>query len=591
MARVSPATLLAALFLAFVLVALVLGVQGAKAYTTAPTTTPIEPNPGLETNVTEATHFSTWNLLTYQNSSNVNQTFNASLDPRVVNPIQITPSSVLAPGVLQAEKITGIQTGGYWNSTNAIAKSGATPGGGGVLSNTAVTTVNGQPGVTCALNTTKSVTNTMVVCSGGVPAANFPSQNVNFDYLTTAITFSGAACANCFAYIELSASSTSDVFDRYASNGSLKVVAATSVGTGQQGDAIVGGQTWASIPLASLGAPFVPSTGNQLNIQYGMSLPSTGGATSTYTLTIVALAFTTTPLTFGTTTWGKAATATTLQIAQAVNLSAFSPTFTYTQIAAAGWTLAMLQQASNLPDPSSITITYSALAPSSNYTEQVTYGFRFAYPVAAGLTYGTTKLIDRTNIWGGQYVSVAFGGTSYSATYSTLTKNWTTIVASTSATTGTVWLGVIDFTGAQWDSISTPPGFFSAGGFQYYWFVFLGLIGTAIGIPSAWVVRQQRALKVRHGFPELSLSALRARFRGRLRLNERGIAGRHGAVISISLILLGSGLISLWAFLSGSDTNGVTAAFIGGLLLLFLVAVIAYGSYEIAHWVRHRRHA
>ncbi|MCI4360088.1 MAG: hypothetical protein L3J91_00130, partial [Thermoplasmata archaeon] len=596
----SLATLVAATVLVLLLATL-FGASPARAYSAQPIGAPIEPNPGIEGNVTVSTHNTGWAPLQYTNSLGTSSNNSASLDPRVVNPITVTPTDVVAPGQLQGEKVAG----SYWNTTSFIVKSGAAPNGGAVLSNPAVTTINGQPAVSCAMNeSSHGGGTTQVVCSGSVAASLFPSQNVQFDYATMGLTFSGAACGTCYAYLGLSAGSSAWVFDRYASNGTIKVVAAASVAGTLAGTAAVGSQVYASVPLSLLGAQFLPSAGNAINFQVGISLPQ--GSAGTFTTYLTQLSFTTGPMAFGVTTW--AAKPITLEIGSTLNLSTFVPSFTFTSVTAGGYQAAVIQYAASLANATATASAVSlgnATSGGAAYVEQITYSFQYGLPVAPSLTYSSFKLIDRVNISGIQYSSVTFGGTSYTAAYNGYGVSGSTtctglgvynqVQAAVTATTVQSWIGIVLFTGPQWDSISQAPGIFSANGLQYWWYVFIGAIialGGAIGGTSAWVVKNKRALSVRRGVgrvPFLRLAEL-LEHRRNLRADRRGMAGRHLAMIVLGAVFGGAGAIALWAIFNGADTLGAAGSFIAGLLLLLLVVAIAFVVFEVGHHIKHRRY-
>jgi hypothetical protein len=236
--------------------------------------------------------------------------------------------------------------------------------------------------------------------------------------------------------------------------------------------------------------------------------------------------------------------------------------------------------------------------------EQITYSFQYGLPVAPSLTYSSFKLIDRVNISGIQYSSVSFGGTSYTAAYNgygvcgtttcTGLGTYNTVQAAVTATTVQSWIGIVLFTGPQWDSISQAPGIFSANGLQYWWYVFIGAIialGGGIGGTSAWVVKNKRALSVRHGVgraPFLWLVELLEQRRN-LRSDRRGIAGRHLTMIVLGSVFGGAGAIAVWAIFNGADTLGAAGSFIAGLLLLLLVVAIAFVVFEVGHHIKHRR--
>jgi hypothetical protein len=351
------------------------------------------------------------------------------------------------------------------------------------------------------------------------------------------------------------------------------------------------------------------ASGTTLKVGFQLFLPK--AATQTMTVQILGLNIGTSALTLGTSPWGT--TTKTLQSFNGVaaNLTVLAPTFSYSSIVAGGYTVAVIQAGT---DVANATATASAVslgnstAGGTGYVEQITYTFGFGLPVAPTVSYTSFKLIDRVNISGAQYSSVSFGGTSYTtayAGYGTCTAGtctgfgvYNTVQAAVTATTAQSWIGIVVFTGPQWDSISAPPGIFSANGLQYWWYVFVGAIlaiagGAGIG-GSAWVTRQQRSLRMRRGVGRVPGSLVESLWERRrsLQASRRGtVEARHLAVISLGLTVAGAGAIALWSIFNGADTAGAAGSFVAGLLLLLLVAAVAFVIFEVHHRVKHRRGA
>lgn len=476
-----------------------------RAYTPLPTGPAIEPNPMIEGNVTVASHASGWAALQYAPATGTPQNISASIDQRVKNPYQVTATSILAPGILQGEKIAGTywNTTGFWSGHSAAA-------GGAVFTGPTVTTVNGQPAVAFTLNTTTKSGNNITINSASIASANWPSpSNPAFDTYTEGATFSGPACPTaslCFGTIDIYNTTTACGMTFNPANGASQVVAGGLNSFHIQ----PGGNSYATATFAGLSQSAVcgfnvTGAGATSSASFGLvfSLPKTATA-ATYTLTVVDAALTTSPLVLGNTIWGAKNVTMQRGIVNTVdNLSSFSPPFTYTTIAGGGWTVAITQQSTDLPGANT-TLTEgpinlaNATAGGPGYVEQVTYQFTFGLPVAPGLTYTTFKLVDKLGVSGVQYVSASFGGSSYTSAYQALKSGvWTTIQASAVGTLGQAWLGIIDYTQAQWNSISTPPSFFSASGLAYYYWVAVGIVAAALGLSAGAAARSASQLRTR----------------------------------------------------------------------------------------------
>ena len=477
----------------------------ARAYTVGPSGAPVEPDPMLEGNVTVASHPAGYAALQYAPATGTPQNISASIDQRVKNPYQVTPTSILAPGILQGEKIAGT----YWNTTGFWPGHGTILGGATETGPT-VTTVNGQPAITFTLNTSAAHLNSVAIQSSLIIASNWPSPtNPAFDTYTIGATLTGPSCpvaGACYADLGIYNQTAWVGLSYNAANGGSQVVTAgvasarIAPGTGAYSSA-----TFATLSQSAVAGFNASGSGATSNIAFsvGLWLPATATA-ATYTLTIVDVALTTSPLVLGNTIWG--AKNTTMQrgtVFGADNLSSFSPPFSYTSVAGGGYTVAITQQATDLPG-ANVSLTEgpiniaNATAGGPGYVEQVTYQFTFGLPVAPGLSYTTFKLVDKLGISGVQYVSASFGGSSYTSVYQALLPlKWTTVQSTTTATLGQAWLGIIDYTQAQWNSISTAPSFFSASGLAYYYWVAVGIVASALGLGAGAAARNASQLRTR----------------------------------------------------------------------------------------------
>jgi hypothetical protein len=585
-------------FLAFVIVVVVAllllgGVRTARAYSPQGG---FEPNPELEGNVTFATHVSGWPPLEYTATSGTTN-LSAGIDPRVPNPIVVDPADVVAPAVLQGEKVGSA----YWNSTSLTTTDCTNgqwvniSGGAGTINRFTVQTVNGEPAEQLAVNTSASSAVT-AQAHFLVPVASWPSSNLQFDYFTAMGYLSGAASSSVSLTANLlgcSGSSATGYPIVYSSaNGS--VADSGKTGGSYLGASIhPGGEFAVSVSLAQVNASgFAGDTG--AGFQFELGLPKE--ASVTYDLVITGMTVSTSPLTLGTTWWtgGTAKTNITREVFLGnENLTSLKPSFAYADIAGGGYTAAIVQTASDLANA---TVTTSAVnvanatAGGPAYVEQATYDFPFGFPAAPGVTYGSFKLTDTPEVAGPQYAVVTIGGTAYTTTYAAYSPGKTyAVVASVSPTTTTYWVGVLYYTGAQWDSISAPPGIFSASGLEYWWFVLIGAILAVAGGSSAWVTRNERGLRTRRGVAPPWIFGGPYGHR-RLQGGRRGVMrGHHAAAIVLGLVLAGAGGIALWSWYDGADWQGASGAFVAGLILLLSIVAIAFVVYEVVQRTRKHR--
>jgi hypothetical protein len=576
------------------------------AYVPDPIGAPIEPNPELEGNLTISTHYSHGGLLTYPNGSS-NATLAAQLDPHVVNPISVVPTGIVSAGLLQADKVAG----SYWNATGSWATSFSGASCGQADTGPAAVTANGEPAVDMVLNSSSHCgTQWSLGWHTAISSSLWPSSTPSFDYLTIGGTFAGTCLAGvggpCAVYPYVANASGSGnyvaLLGYNAGTGAPSCTHTTGPAAGSgpaDGATALGSQFFYSISFAQIETACgvglnVSGPGATSTVTFGFYFQLTKATGTADTFTVTDLALSTSAYTFGTTTWHKTLTPTRQAINGTANLTMLAPSFSYTTLSGGALTLAVVQPASDLPS-ADVTTTIAAIneanatAGGPSYVEQVDYFFTYGFPVASGLSYGAFKLADNISLSGAQYVSVSYGGTAYTSTYQAYPQGKPeTVQSAVTPTTAATWFGVVDYTGAQWDSIATAPGFFSAGGVEYWWFILIGAIIAIAGGSSAWVTSNERALRVRRNGTTGVFFGGPPRAR-RLRADKQGkTEARHVAAISIGLIFVGAGAIGVWAFYDGADYTGAAGAFVAGLLLLLALAAIIFVVYEVVHRLAHR---
>jgi hypothetical protein len=605
---------LAVVVVLVLLVSMILGAAPARAqYFTGSNVLPPEPNPYLEGNATIASHYANYSVLQYPSGSG-SGTLPARLDSRVANPLLITPNAIVSPGILQNEKVAGT----YWNTTT---ETGAGPVvtspewtetygalDGATTPTLTVTTYDGVPAVTFAWNESSHQSGPVFTAQWAVPGSLLPSANLQFDYVTFGVLVTGPSEATStlqpwIGNTSLTANAgTSNEFGVYAATGLGSRLGVSSGVTYSASLAGGSAMLYYSASLASL-----TSTGVNLNstasrgITFGFIFYGKASTSTTpYTAIVTDVALTTGPLTLGPTYWGggvKGSVTQPLYIAQA-NLTAFTPSFVYTSVLGGAYTAAIVQSVNDLPGSAIVTTANpvsvaNATSGGPSYVEQVTYNFAFGLPIASGVTYGAFKMMDEPQVAGAQYAVVTVGGTAYTTTYQAYVPQTTyQVVSSVTPTTTTYWIGVVYYTGPQWDSISAPPGLLSSGGIQYLWYELIGIF-AAIGGGSGWAVARERSLRNRRAVARAPFSRLvewlEERKLRRIRGDRRAVSGRHGAIVALGLVTMGAAGITLWAYYDGADTTGLAATFVAGWVLLVAVAVIAFVVYEVVHWARHRR--
>ena len=459
----------------------------AAATTASPTvltTNSIQPNPLMMGNITWSSFQSNWsNPLTYQSGANVTDTsiLPASLNTGVyTNPITVNPADIVAPTVLQGDKI-GTQ---YWNNSANWAIGSILYGD--AIAKTANGSYNGQQTVETTMNTSNTNSN-LYTSYMTIPITALPSNNPSYDYITMIYGMTGPSLTGSYAEMQIR-DYTSEKTGTWTAgiNSTTEQLqkTGTTINTGQYGLFTASLQQMNNMMGAQ---PLFNLTGTNsitnIQIMATLHLPAATGD-NTYTLTIYGLAITETPLNLGTVINNNSPSTAVAMSGNAMYLSQLNANFKYTAIENGGYTAAVAQSFNQSNDP---TVSQAAIS-QGNYIEQVTYqSAGYKLPTATDLTYGTFTMTQTMNgIAGSQYVVANLGGVSYTTQINKLngtTAMYYGIIANPN--TNSSMILTLDYTASQWNSVSGAPPFFSLAGLEYYWWV--GLIGffSLIGLGSA----------------------------------------------------------------------------------------------------------
>lgn len=414
----------------------------------------IQPYTTLNSNVTWNTFYSRWNPIEYNNGTpKGNLTLNAQISTTYRNPITINPSDIIANGTLQNNKLAGEK----WNS--------ATPQYSGTLSGGAIAKVgnSSEDGIIepyLTLNTSAAAANGVNIGGKTTPIidlSNLPSNNPAYDYITAGISLSGNYLTGISAHLDI-----------------WNMTKATSLPCIHPGQSF-----YITISLAQLQKEYTGATFNLtgkgtitgLQIQPFLTVPKSA-TPENYKLTYFAQAVTEYPILIGQNATGQEPT----EITGNAKLTTFDPSEPM-QIINNGYTVAVSQPLQKA------TIQENAIS-GSNYIEQVEYEGSFALPSAPDLSYSTTTLTEQLNISSTQVQVIDINGQSY---LNSLTgKNGTIIlISAVNPTQTTTFLQIVDYTQAQWNSISSAPGLFTIMGIEYYWWIAVGGLATLLGLAAA----------------------------------------------------------------------------------------------------------
>ena len=406
----------------------------------------ILPDPTLNTNITWSTFYNGWNPLEYANGS-ANLTLNTGLSQYYANPITINPAGI------QSKTLNGKYAGeNFFSPANYVLRgTGQSQVSIGNTSDSIY--MKGNATSTVSLSASETIQ---------IPWAQMPSQNTAFDYITATLSLSAGAGATTYAALTIGNQTAAGVF--------VKEVYSTLHATA--------GKT---IYLSESIAQLIASTGMQVNsttnsyIYIGFRLYQAAGTaadTPIATLTMNNFAITTYPIILGQNSTG----ATVANGAGTIALRTFKPTTPMT-LQNGSYTVAVSQTLQN-------TIISQTAINQNGYSEQVSYQGTEYLPTAPYLTYTASNISMPMNVSGSQFTIANVNGVSYLSAIQAK-HNGTFLFALVNPNQQNSVILQVDYTTAQWNSVSGAPPFFSLAGLEYYWWV--GLIGffSLIGLGSA----------------------------------------------------------------------------------------------------------
>jgi hypothetical protein len=420
----------------------------------------IQPNPILNTNVSWSTFYSTWAPLEYSNGS-ANLSLNAGMSTFYSNPISINPADLVASKTLQNDIVGGKAWGSTTNTTGAISS-----GGVGTVISHGIYTTAGVNEDYISTNTTDAGSTNDVITPPSIPIADYPSNNILYDYLTVAFQLKGPHLTGANAYIIVENQTTYKQIDNtptgesfYLSENLYQLSKQTGLGFNTSGK----------------------GASDSLAIQVFDGLPQTT-LDYQYNLTLTAYAMTDYPITLGTNSTGaEPATA-----AGNVQLAKFNPAVPMSVINS-GYSVAVSQPMQNLT-------TQQSAINSGGYIEQVEYQGQFNLPTAPDLSYGAANITEYFNVNTSQTQVLDINGVSY---LSAITGKNSTIqlLSSVNPNGQTQFLQIVDYTQSQWTSISSPPGIFTLAGIEYYWEEFIIAILAVVGVGAGAASRHASNLR------------------------------------------------------------------------------------------------
>jgi hypothetical protein len=416
-----------------------------------------QPNPSLNANVTWSTFNSSMSWNEYLNSTGHPGYINAEPSISYKNYISINPSDIIAPKILQNDTLG--KSNINWGATNTTAPS-STPTN--ITDSLQYKTIGGVPEVTLYANATSTHGAGVVDATFPIEAPDYPSQNLQYDYLTAIFSVNIPASSGAIGQIFVNNATAYGYITPQVTSGTYYITEnllqfEKSINYAETFNTTAGDGYSAKLFI-----------GPQLNI------PS-GAPAGTYSITLNALAFTRYPITFG-----SNASGTITQNAGNLQLSVFHPDINNVSIVNGGYSEALSQELSNI----NYTATQTPIS-SGNYIEQVGYQGTFSFPSEPDLTYTGANFTLPLSVPGSQFQALDVNGVSYLSNIGNKTNGTVVLLSSPNPTSSTSYLAYIDFTASQWQTISSPPGFFSIAGIEYYWFIAIGAIASLLGLAGA----------------------------------------------------------------------------------------------------------
>ena len=175
----------------------------------------VMPDPALNGNVTWSNYYSNYTSPLEYNNGIANSTLNASLSLYKKNPITINPTDIIAPGVLQNDKVAGK----YWNSSTFSYQTSTSH----VNAQIGRSTSNGYVDYYIHANTTSSSSGYANIIFY-LDWSNLLSNNLQFNYFTTAfkLTADSQAVTGTHAYLFVGNSTGNNVY-LSQNNGTLTI--------------------------------------------------------------------------------------------------------------------------------------------------------------------------------------------------------------------------------------------------------------------------------------------------------------------------------------------------------------------------------
>ena len=408
------------------------------------------PAPTMNTNITWSVFHYGWKTLEYNNGT-ANTTLNAGVSNYYANPISVNPTDIQANGTLQNEKIG--TSSFIWENTSGYINYSTT-------NDSSYAKITSGKGTLAISGNTSPEASTCAAYGAFINVANFPSNNLQYDYVTFIYGLSGASMTGVYANINLWNSTN------YGSQfGSI--IHPGQVGYITENLAQFQKQNGYTTTFNTSGA----GKTNSMEIEPQLDMPKSS-TTQDYTLTIYGMAFTSYAMDLGTNNTGTVAKS--LGNAQ---LSSFAPSFPYTEVINNGYSVAVSQSLQNETE------TQSSIN-DGQYIEAATVQGNFELPTAPDLSYKGSNVSMPIVVNTSQFEVLNLNDASYLNSLPAR-DNGTFGFGSVNPNSPNNMIIEQKFTAAQWNSITKAPSFFTLRGIEYYWWVAIIGILSVVGLGAA----------------------------------------------------------------------------------------------------------
>ena len=398
----------------------------------------VQPNISLNTNVTWNTFYNGWTPLEYEVNRTANGSLQTNLSQFYQNPISINPVNIQSKELTNySHEISTSTLNMKWNMINRVGEHSTTSfnelNGGAVES-----LINSTGNMVFSMNTSAAAANSngIGIC---IDTSSLPSQNMQYDYFTAIAYFSGTQITGTSANIGFNSIHTNRTEASILSNIPINE------------------PIFVSVPLSNYAATIGYSTTNGSTnyprFDIYMNLPETSTA-ATDTLTLYDFHIGIKAKEFGTEI--KNGNLTIPEVAAGnLNLNTLNPDFPWTDITNNGYRVAVSQ---NLKQTKDYQETQTPLT--GTYEEQVEYSGELGNLSGPAISFSGTNITINQNIPEKQIQILEINGVSYEDLMNATGSNKTLALLSASPGTSYSVIDITDYTTTQWQSISSPAGFF-----------------------------------------------------------------------------------------------------------------------------------